>query len=297
MERCSAHWVVLAEGRQKQRCACARPCEPESVVPLRAGASGCCPLRPASEAGGGQNVRTAAGGCTWTPARRPPGDTSAGFGKNAERRSCSARRSRPRSVRTASSPCRRGWVLEHAWASRTGRPRQAGGTRRPRTAGGVRPNHRGEPQRQKRHQPASQPAPSPLAPAPATAAHPRHTASCARLQGSKGCSAGPEWQQLTLQQGTTDSVAAGLQPACPSGGLPSMTAAGTACSPSALNCLPSDGAWAAAIDANRGWPGAAAGRPAEAALQQLAAAAAGRSSGRPGRSWRCRVRVACVSSS
>lgn len=34
----------------------------------------------------------------------PPGDTSAGFGKKAVCRSCSARRRRPRSVRTVSAP-------------------------------------------------------------------------------------------------------------------------------------------------------------------------------------------------
>lgn len=78
---------------------------------------------------------------------------------------------------------------------------------------------------------------------------------------------------------------------------PSITAAGTACSPSALNCLPPAGAWAAAIDAKRGWEAATPGR-GEAPLLQLAAPAAVRRRRRPGcNRCRCRARVAGDSSS
>lgn len=148
---------------------------------------------------------------------------------------------------------------------------------------------------------ATAPVPSPRVPAHAAAAHPRHTASGARLhwvgfmvhwrQGPSNRARFPADKPCRQMQ---------AQPASASRprSSPSITAAGTACSPSALNCLVPDGACAAANDAKRSWAAARTGGAGAAVLQQPAAAAAVRRRRRPGCScWRCRARVACGSSS
>ena len=125
---------------------------------------------------------------------------------------------------------------------------------------------------------ATAPVPSPRVPAHAAAAHPRHTASGARLhwvgfmvhwrQGPSNRARFPADKPCRQMQ---------AQPASASRprSSPSITAAGTACSPSALNCLVPDGACAAANDAKRSWAEARTGGAGAAVLQPAAAAAAG----------------------